>query len=65
MKPLRRFSGPWVWKNLNKDNKCQKNEKIASFVKKMLKFVMLKTIPLPLETMQQPITKPQRGFLDT
>ena len=36
------FSGPWVWKDLNKDKTRQTFEKIARFVKKLLKFVMLK-----------------------
>ena len=37
------FAGPWVWKDLNKEKKYQKKiEKIARFVKKLLKFVTLK-----------------------
>ena len=36
------FSGPWVWKELNKEKNMKKFEKIERFVKKLLKFVMLK-----------------------
>ena len=49
------FSGPCDSKNLINDNKYQKiRKKIASFVKnvKLSDVKKLKTIPLPLETMQ-------------
>ena len=36
------FSGIWVWENLNKEKNVKKFEKIARFVNKFLKFVMLK-----------------------
>ena len=36
------FSGPWVWKDLNKEKNVKKMNKIARFVKKKLKFVMVK-----------------------
>ena len=36
------FSGPWVWKELNKEKYVKKFEKIARFVKRLVKFVMLK-----------------------
>ena len=36
------LSGPWVWKDLNKEKNVQKFEKIARFVKRLVKFVMLK-----------------------
>ena len=38
----RMFSRPWVWKDLNKEKNVRKFETIARFVKKLLKFVMLK-----------------------
>ena len=40
--PLSMYSGPWVWKDLKKGENCQKIWKIARFVEKLLKFVMLK-----------------------
>ena len=36
------FAGPWVWKDLNKEKNVKKFEETARFVKKLLKFVMLK-----------------------
>ena len=40
--PPRMFAGPWVWKDLNKEKNVKKFEKIARFVKKLLKLVVLK-----------------------
>ena len=50
-----RFSGPWDSNNLNNDNKCQKNMKKLQALSKNAKIhdgKKLKTISLPLETMQ-------------
>ena len=41
IKPLRKFSNRWGWKNLN-NKKCYKIQKSCNFCQKMLKFVMLK-----------------------
>ena len=51
---MMRFSGHWDSNNLNND-KCQKNEKKMQVLSKNAKIhdvKKLKTIPLPLETMQ-------------
>ena len=56
MNPLRTFSGPWVWEDLNKDKKRQKFEKIERFVKKLLKFVMLKSLNHSIATRNNAVT---------
>ena len=55
IQPLMRFSGPWDSNNLNDDNNCQKMWKKLQVLSKKAKFYdgnYMKTIPLPLETMQ-------------
>ena len=55
MQPLMMFPGPWDSNNLNNDNKCQKIGKKLQVLSKNSKThdgKTMKTIPLPLETMQ-------------
>ena len=46
------FPGPWVWKDLNKEKNVKKFEKNTRFVKKLLWYLIVETIPLHLEKMQ-------------
>ena len=50
------FGGPWVWKDLNKEKTVKKFEEIARFVKKLLKFVMLKCWNHSITTRNNAIT---------